>query len=298
VFWLLCAGVCIPIGWLLESITLHIISDKIGKVPDFKFKNAFQATMIGQLFNCITPFSSGGQPAQAYYMVKQGIPIGKSSCILLTKFIIYQSMLTIYCLFVLFLRLQFFIVKISGFTYLAILGFIVNLVVVLLLIGIGFFPNITENVLFHLANILYKLKIIKNKEETYSIIDMEIGNFYEGFQFLKQNIFTMFITSIIVLFQLTTFFSISYFICLSLNASTIDYISVLSSAAFVLMISSFVPLPGASGGAEGSFYLFFGMFFNTAGAVTIAMLMWRMLTFYMPILVGVLFTNKKSIETS
>lgn len=59
----------------------------------------------------------------------------------------------------------------------------------------------------------------------------------------------------------------------------------------MLMITSFIPLPGGSGGAEAGFYLFFGMFFPQSGVIAIAILIWRIFTFYMPIVAGVIFSN-------
>lgn len=61
---------------------------------------------------------------------------------------------------------------------------------------------------------------------------------------------------------------------------------MLAAQTFVTMVSAFVPLPGSSGGAEGSFYLFFGSFF---GATIIpAILLWRLVTYYANILFGCL----------
>lgn len=292
--WLLCAGICIIIYWFFESITLHVLSNKFANSSNFK--DAFQTTMLGQLFNCLTPFSSGGQPAQAYCMTKQGIPLGKASSILLIKFIIYQVVLTIYSLLLLFFRFNFFITEVSRFTYFAVIGFIVNFFVVILLIGIGFFPNLVKHFLFAIVNLLSRYKILKNKENIFSNIETEIAHFYDGFQLLKTNISTMLAASIFVTAQLTAFFSISYFICLALNASNTNFITIISSAAFVLMVSSFIPLPGASGGAESSFYLFFGMFFNKTGSIAIAILIWRIITFYIPILAGIIFSNKATVK--
>ena len=69
------------------------------------------------------------------------------------------------------------------------------------------------------------------------------------------------------------------------------------------MISSFVPLPGAAGGAEYSFHTFFAPFFAPYGiSVNLAMLLWRLITFYFPILAGSCFLffgpNKDKIRLS
>ena len=91
--------------------------------------------------------------------------------------------------------------------------------------------------------------------------------------------------------QLTAFFLVPYCVLMALGIPRLQMAEVVAAAAFILMISSFVPLPGASGGAEGSFYMFFQMFFKSSGSVSVAILLWRMFTFYLPIVVGVYFAR-------
>lgn len=287
--WLLCAILSMVSCWLFESVSLHLISKKINK--NMNFKEAIHTSMIGQLFNCITPFASGGQPMQAYCMVKCGIPIGQASSILLIKFIIYQIILTLYSLIALIFRFQFFANQVSDFSYLVFIGFIVNSIIVIGLICVGFFPNITKGSLIWGINILNKFKLIKDKEKKLENINNEINNFYNSFKFLKNNILAILKSSFVIFLQLTAFFAIPYFICLALKVPNIDLFTIISAGAFVLMISSFIPLPGGSGGAEASFYLFFGIFFPKTGIIAMAILIWRGVTFYMPILAGILCSN-------
>lgn len=60
---------------------------------------------------------------------------------------------------------------------------------------------------------------------------------------------------------------------------------IMAAQAYVSMVSAFVPLPGASGGAEGSFVLFFSTFFQN-GTIIPAMVIWRTCTYYLNIPVG------------
>ena len=71
--------------------------------------------------------------------------------------------------------------------------------------------------------------------------------------------------------------------------SNADVLSMVSAGAFVLMVSSFVPLPGAAGGAEASYLLFFGLFFPS-GILGISTLIWRFITYYLCIFVGSIFS--------
>lgn len=272
--------------WFLETLILHLVTKKLHPIQ--KFKSTLQTTMIGQFFNCITPFSSGGQPMQALHMVKTGVPFGRASSCLLTKFIVYQVVLTLYSLVVLFIKLDEFSAKINGFTYMVLFGFIVNTLVVLALLSIGCFKRVTIKVVFKIIDILGKWKMIKHVNQKRHYVLKEFNSFYKSFDWMrhhKQMIFYMVVLSAI---QLTVYFLVPYFIlkAFGLHASIL---SMISAQAFVLMISSFIPLPGAAGGAELSFFTFFRLFFP-ANLLNISVLVWRMVTFYLTICIGMCFT--------
>ena len=57
----------------------------------------------------------------------------------------------------------------------------------------------------------------------------------------------------------------------------------------MLFISaSYTPLPGASGAQEGGFLLYFNGIF-TEGTIGLALLVWRFFTYYIFLLIGMLF---------
>jgi len=97
--------------------------------------------------------------------------------------------------------------------------------------------------------------------------------------------------------QLFLYFSITYIIYLGFGLSETDLFTVTACQSFVLMISSFVPLPGALGAAEGSYAAFFGGIFGSFTALST--FIWRFLTFYLPIIIGLcinLFLSKTGKE--
>lgn len=58
------------------------------------------------------------------------------------------------------------------------------------------------------------------------------------------------------------------------------------TVSFLLFVSaSYTPLPGASGAQEGGFLVYFGSVF-TGGTVSVALLVWRFITYYLCLLVG------------
>lgn len=92
--WLVGAAGLMVVYWVLESTELHLALKRFS--PQQAPCDTFRATMIGQFFNCITPFASGGQPMQALYLMKKGVALSFASCSLLIKFIVYQFVLTLY----------------------------------------------------------------------------------------------------------------------------------------------------------------------------------------------------------
>ena len=74
--WVFAGLICLIIQWICESLNLHIPIKKMYK--DHKFSTSVRVAMIGQLFNNITPFSTGGQPMQAYELTKTGKRISNS----------------------------------------------------------------------------------------------------------------------------------------------------------------------------------------------------------------------------
>ena len=64
--------------------------------------------MIGQFFSAVTPFQSGMQPAQFFAMTEDGIPSVFAGSILMVKFIIHQTTLTLDSVVIMFTDYLFF----------------------------------------------------------------------------------------------------------------------------------------------------------------------------------------------
>ena len=286
--WLVFAVLFMVFYWLLEGIVLHDIVKSFHHQQ--KLSHSLQTSMIGQLFNCLTPFSSGGQPVQAFHMKRTGVPLGIASGSLMIKFIVYQFCLTVYSIVVLLFFWQPLSQQVSGFGYLVFIGFAVNFGVMLGLLCICFFRGFTEKLVKGLVRILAKIHIVKDKEKTLSYVDGELEAFHKSFVDIKTHKWMVIRASVLSFVQLTVYFMIPYFICLAFGIRGISVLMVVSAQAFVVMISSFVPLPGAAGGAEFSFKTFFSPFFSPYHiSVNPAMLLWRFITFYLPIIVGTCF---------
>ena len=292
--WLLLALVMVVGYWFLESVCMQIFSHDM--FPKFKFKNTFICTIIGQYFNCITPLSSGGQPFQAYYYNRFGMPLSKSLPMLLCRFVTYQITTSAFCAIVLILRLSYFVDDNPALTTLVIIGFVGGLGLLTALLAIAFWRTGILKLVSWVFKLLGKMRIVKDPAEKIANVTKTVDDCYKEMHYLFKRP-KLFAKSIGVTFvQLLEYFAISYVIMRGLGCDG-DFLTVISCQAFVYMISSFVPTPGAMGAAETSYALFFGTIYPGASFVALSTFIWRFLTFYFPIVTGMLVTlavNRKS----
>ncbi len=281
--WLFAGLGCLAAYLLLEGGILHLMTRQLDARQSFG--QSMRVALIGQFFNCITPCASGGQPMQAYEMHKNGVNLGTATTALVGKFIVYQLVLTGYTLAILISKIGFFQANVAAFSYLAILGFLINLGVALGLLGIAFFPRKVEKFCLWLGRLLTRMKLMKHYDAYEAKVADTVDTFYHDFQRLHRNIPLLFQSAVLTVVQLTFFLLIPFTICRSLGVEGFDVITVMSAAAFVMMISAFVPIPGTIGAAEGTFYIFFSLFFPS-NIIYMAILFWRLYTFYFPILIG------------
>ena len=288
--WLL-GGVLVMVGyWFLEAHTLNQGLKIFNKKLNLKY--SAKNCMIGQFFNSITPSATGGQPVQVYYMKKCGIEYGFATGALLLKFISFQISLTVICLFVMFFKFNEFAREIQGFSALMLIGFAINTFVAVILLLIAFNKKIALIIVNFFVKILGKLRIFKDVDKKLEFVNKEVDLFSEGFSTAIENklvVARMFLYST---FQILLFYLINIVIAFALGVK-MDLASIfhiIAGAACIQMSSTFIPLPGAAGGAELSYYVIYGSVFEP-WQISAAVLLWRIYTFYMPIVVGLFFSK-------
>lgn len=284
--WLIAGLICMIIYWLLEALCLHAITRKI--YTKQKFYQSLRVSMIGQLFNNLTPFSSGGQPMQLIAMKSEGKSVSNSATILLIKFIVYQAVLVVYTLFVIIFQYKYFVGLVSNFIHLALIGFFINFVVIVFLIMLGINEKFVFHVIKHIILFLGKIRILRHPDVLIERVEKSVSLFHQQFKMIKQEKWVIARTVIYTIIQLTVFFLVTYMVYRAFGQNGASIIHIVSAQAFLLMIMAFVPIPGAGIAAEGGFLIIFNTFF-APGTINMAILFWRMYTFYLPIIVGTLF---------
>ena len=293
---LLIALVGIVIYWALEAACMQLICNDL--FAGFSFAKTFIVTIIGQYFNCITPLSSGGQPMQAYYYSRFGLPVEHSMPMLLCRFIVYQLTMTVYAIIVLVLRFNFFMHDLRAIMYLVAIGFVGGFVLIAMLFSLAFAKNAIIKTTTWCIKILGRIGILKKPDETLKNATQSLEESYVGIRFLLKKPKLLIKVSLVTFVQLTVYFSLSWVIFAGFGLEANNYFTVVSCQAFVYLIASFVPLPGAVGAAESSYIVFFNYVYGDASIVALSTFIWRMYTFYLPIVLGMILTLMVNNENS
>ena len=293
--WVLGGLGCLLITWICETITLHLPMKKM--YPHQTITNSIKVTMIGLLFNNVTPFSSGGQPMQAYELTKTGKRVSDSLSALAIKFIITQIALVVTTLVVVAIEFDFFANLMQNFVWLAIVGFAINILAIIVVIIAGIKKRAITIFTTPIIKFLGKIRIIKNPDKTIEKLDESIDNFRGQFQFMrkqKKMVLLMFLTAVI---QSLAYYSITYMVYRAFGNYGISFWQIIPVQAFLLLLMTFIPTPGSGLGAEGGFLLLFNSIFKE-GTINMSILFWRIYTFYLPIIIGAFFLipTKKNKE--
>ena len=284
--WVFGGLICLLIHWTCEMLTLHIPIKKM--YPKQPITNSIKVSMIGLLFNNVTPFSSGGQPIQAYELTKTGKRVSDSLSAMAMKFIITQIALVVTTIIIMLFEFNFIANLMKDYIWVIIVGFAVNILAIVVVILAGLKKKVITSITTPVIKFLGKIKIIKNVDKTIEKLDKSIDNFGRQFKIMKDEkkmVFQMFIIAVI---QSLAYYSITYMVYRAFGNYGVSFFQIIPLQAFLLLIMTFIPTPGSGLGAEGGFYILFNSIFKE-GTINMSILFWRIYTFYLPILVGLLF---------
>jgi len=286
IFWLIISYLLVLSYTFLKSVVTNEIINSFKKYSIIK---TFKLQLMTFFFNAVTPFSTGGQPFQIYVLNKNKINLASSTNIIIQESIIHQIAVALVLLITLLLN-EILNIYDLNFTMgiLLIISFLINAIVVLILFILSFGKKVNNKIINIIINILSKLNIVKNKKEK---LETSIKDFNEASQTLLKNkkrfiklilintlaIIALYITPLTISFSLSTYYAF--------NA-----IEAIVLVSFVSIICCYIPLPGGALGQEYLFTLFFGIYLSNPVLASL-MLLWRFITYYLPMIVGAIIFN-------
>ncbi len=290
--------IAVVLYFLYIALRAYMIYITVGNKDKFSLWESIKHNIITQFFNGITPFSTGGQPMEIYMLTKHRISGAKASNFIIQNFMFYQIALVIYGAIAVLYNYVFNLFPNNLFLReLILLGFLINTFVAIFLFFISSSEKFTKKVMKIIVNILDKINLVKDKKATKDKWKKRLEEFHENTKDLLKNKKRFALGIFLNLLSLTCFYIIPLFVVYSFHDFTsLNIMDSIVASAYVLIIGSFVPIPGASGGIEYGFLKFFGNFIN--GSMIVAtLLIWRVITYYLGIVAGgILFNFDKGAD--
>ena len=286
--WLVLAFVFVILQWFFDSLGLHLLVRQ--HQPKRRFSSSIITTMVGVFYSAITPSATGGQPMQVISLSKQGMETGTATSVIIVKTMLYQISITIYALAMVALELPFFQQQVSSFSFVVLFAMAVS---VLFIGGLLLFTanqKLTRKLGHGFIHLLSRMKLCRDEQRLHNRLEVQFEQFFISASTFGNSWKLCIAVVLSTLCQLTCYFVVPYCIYRSFGLFGESLLRLLAATTFVYFASMFVPVPGASGGAEGSFFLFFSPFFP-AGTIAPAILIWRLFTYYGAIIFGVIFTT-------
>lgn len=301
-FWAAMASVQVP--WLLMAcfmmllylifgIVAYAIAVWLDPNSPVGIRDLISVEASGIFFGNLTPMMMGSTPAQIYRLTKAGQNVGEAGATQFTRFIVYQFGLVAWGAILLLARMPFFAERYGDMTLLCVFSFGGHCCILLGIFAVALLPKTVTSVAHWIINLLERVGVSPAKIEKWrGFVDGEIYSFSEKFKLSAGHFSSMLLTVVITMLQLAFFYLVPYFLMLAFGHHDVDFFSVMAASAFVQLLSSAVPLPGGTGGAEGGFVLFLGHFFGSAS--TAGYLLWRLITFIAPTILAAPLLGLKS----
>jgi uncharacterized protein (TIRG00374 family) len=275
----------------------------------YKFHQGLAASMVCQFYSDVTPGASGGQIMEVYTMRNQGIQVSNAASIMVMWFILYQSALIAFG--VLSLGFEWNAImsikpNIGGWQPpmwpLILIGFLLNLSVILILYLMSFSHKIHNFILHYIIGFLGKIRILKNPDKTRENLRVQVENFKIELKRLQSNIPVLIVQFLLFFGMIFLQYSLPYFCGLALHAfenadgvqhfvfastTQASMVSASFRAALHQMVTGLIPLPGSAGVSEMFYEGLFLPFFGNSGSMTTAtQILWRTATFHIVLLVS------------
>lgn len=262
---------------IFEGLSMQLVASSIG--CRYGFITATVYSCVDLYFSAITPSATGGQPAVAYYMSKNGIPLTKSSTILLVNIVQYTVSLLLMGLIVLIANTKLIVSGGHILVLLFIIGFVTNILLLVIFLMCMFWQKLVQKIGIGILQLLCKLHILKHKEARISALDMHLKEYHSCMELIRSNPKMLIGVLIGNVLQRLSIFSIAYFIYRSFGLSGQSYWTFIALQIISAVAVNALPIPGAVGAAEGAFLAMYSIIYSQKLLMP-AMLLTRGISYY------------------
>ncbi len=279
-YWVLLAFVSMTGFFVFEGLALYVLCRDLG----YKQKRCRTVgyAALDVYFSAITPSATGGQPASAYYMMKDKIPGAVTTIILLVNLTLYTITIIIIGVLCFITRLNIFM----NFSPLSKIFIISGFLIQFALIAIFVLLVCKEKVVMKIASVvmkmLHKLHLMKNIEEKQQHLVRVEKQYKECASMIMSHKKTLLVALGYNLLQRISQIMVTVCVYFATQGTVSKAYDVFATRGYGVLGANSVPIPGAVGVSD---YLFIDGFKNIIENPTNVELFNQGISFYSCVLV-------------
>lgn len=278
--WIALAFLCMMGFVVFEGLALVTLCRGFGYKVKINRSIIYSAPDI--YFSAITPSATGGQPASAYFMMKDSIPGAVTTIILLINLTLYTSSIIGIGL-VCFLTRPGIFMEFSRLSKLLIFaGFIIQFVLMAVFVLLVYREKIVMKAANGAMKILNKLHLIHNiekKQEHLKVVEQQYKECAAAIMNHKKSLGVAFVFNML---QRISLIMVSVCVLMAKGGNFAHMFEAFATQGYVVIGSNSVPIPGAVGAAD---YLFIDGFKHLVSDPVSMELLSRGISFYCCILI-------------
>lgn len=261
------------------SAKIRILADKA-----ISFMASVRIALSWDFASAVTPSTIGGAPVATYTMTREGIPLGKSSAIILYSVMLDQFWYAIAVPIILISEVFFEVVPDEAGMVGSATMFMIytGLLLYGALLSYGLLVN--PKVIKKVIRFVFKLPFLRRYSDS---INAEAENLESYSYELRKKPLDFVLKAF--------FFSTMSWLC-KIALPVIVILSLLPGPEVLLSLRSLamnlafliIPTPGGSGGVEGLFVLFLGPLIDRSAFIGLSVFVWRVITYYFSIGIGIM----------
>ena len=230
-------------------------------------------------YSAITPSASGGQPASAYYMVKDGMDAGATTFTLVFNLIAYTAAILVIGVLAFIFRPRMF----PHFEFFVKFLIIAGIVLQTLLLGFFIACMWCHKAVLKAGNglisLLARMKIVKNTEKWRGKLTDEVEKYRLSFMEIRKHRALFFQALLLNVAQRVSQVLITCFVCTAADPDA-SFVDLFAMQAFVLLGYNSIPLPGGVGAFEYLYLNIYTLRFDNT-FIVVAMMVTRVISYYL-----------------
>ncbi len=274
--WLAAAVGCMVVFFGAQAVNNQRLLTALGY--PVSLGQSVRYTLLDFYFSAITPCASGGQPAQLYFMQRDGIAIGSASLAILLFNMTYHIAAVVLVGGAFLYRGSWILAQLGTGGMLLLYGVLVHVFLIALFAAAIFKPALLRRLLLAIIGWAGRVRLLKAPQRAAHWVEEQIAQYQQGADYIRRHGMLVLRCQLLTIIHLLALFSVPFCIYCALQGGTLNWLEISSLQAVLSAAVDTLPLPGGVGAAEGGFVLMYQAIF--AAQVLPAMLLCRTISYY------------------